>query len=169
VAITTGASADINPIYGPGNDFKDVEAIGLVLGEEIVKVAGNINTQKGGTVRIIQREIEVPGKEKTATRMPGEQIVQGKPVKLRFSVMKIGSVVFAGISGELMTSIGMKIKDQSPFSNTIIVTHNNGSSGYICTDEAYKEGGYEPMVSRTMPGVEKIILTTFMDMFSELN
>ncbi len=168
VAITAGASADINPIYGPGNDFKDIEAIGLVLGEEIVKVAGKINTQKGGTVHTIQREIEVPGKEKTATRMPGEKIIEGKPVKLRLSVMKIGSIVFAGISGELMTSIGMKIKEQSPFSNTIIVTHSNGSSGYICTDEAYKEGGYEPMVSRTMPGVEKIILTTFRDMFSEL-
>jgi hypothetical protein len=67
-----------------------------------------------------------------------------------------------------MTSIGMKIKEQSPYSNTIIVTHSNGSTGYICTDEAYKEGGYEPMVSRTMPGVEKIILTTFTGMFSEL-
>lgn len=169
VAITAGASADINPIYGPGNDFKEIEAIGLVLGEEIVKVAGKINTHKGGTVHSIQRVIEVPGKEKTATRMPGEKMIEGKPVKLKLSVLKIGSIVFAGISGEVMTSIGMKIKEQSPFSNTIVLTHSNGSSGYICTDEAYKEGGYEPMVSRTMPGVEKIILTTFRDMFSDLN
>lgn len=168
VGIMAGASADINPIYGPGNDFKEIEAIGLVLGEEIVKVVGTINVQKVRTINSLQRIIEVPGKEKTATRMPGEKMIEGKPVPLRLSVIKIGPIVFAGISGELMTTIGMKIKEQSPFSNTIIVTHNNGSSGYICTDEAYREGGYEPMVSRTMPGVEKIILSNFMEMFSEL-
>lgn len=168
VAITAGASGDINPIYGPGNDFNEIDAIGLVLGEEIVEVTKNIFTGKAGSVRTLYREIEVPGKEKSATRMPDEKVVPGKPTKLRFTVMKIGSVVLAGISGELMTEIGMKVKEQSPFSKTTILTHCNGSSGYLCTDAAYKEGGYEPMVSRTMPGVEKIIVNTFSEMLNEL-
>jgi hypothetical protein len=168
VVITAGASGDINPIYGPNNEFGDIEAVGLVLGEEIVKVNKAITTQEAGTVRVLQREIEVPGKEQSASRKPGEKIVPGAPVKLRFAVVKIGSIVIAGISGELMTSIGMKIKDQSPFRNTILLTHCNGSSGYLCTDEAYQEGGYEPMVSRTMPGVDKIITTNLLSLLSEL-
>ncbi|HEX6891038.1 MAG TPA: neutral/alkaline non-lysosomal ceramidase N-terminal domain-containing protein [Chryseolinea sp.] len=168
VAITAGASGDINPIYGPANDFRETDAIGLVLGEEVVRVAATIKTQKTGNVQTMQREIEVPGKERSATRMPGEKIVAGKPVKLRFSVVKVGHIVFAGISGELMTSIGMKIKNESPFNNTIVLTHCNGSSGYLCTDDAYAEGGYEPMVSRTMPGTEKIIIDTFAEMLNGL-
>jgi len=168
VGITAGASGDINPIYGPHNNFGDMNAIGLVLGEEIVKVTRDIVPQKGGSVSVLFREIEVPGKEKSASRMPGEKIVPGTPVKLRFSVVKIGTVVFAGLSGELMTSIGMKVKSLSPYRNTTIVTHCNGSSGYLCTDEAYLEGGYEPMVSATMPGVEKIIVDTFIAMLNEL-
>jgi neutral ceramidase len=168
IAITAGASGDINPIYGPGNDFRETDAIGLVLGEEVVKIASNITTQKTGVVKTMQREIEVPGKERSASRMPGEKIIPGKPARLRFSVVKVGSVVFAGISGELMTSIGMNIKKESPFTNTVILTHCNGSSGYLCTDEAYGEGGYEPMVSRTMPGTEKIIVDTFAEMLNGL-
>lgn len=168
VAITAGASGDINPIYGPGNDFKEIDAIGLVLGEEIVAITKQITSGKPGTVRTLFREIEVPGKEKSATRMPNEKIIPGKPTKLRFSVIKIGSIVLAGISGELMTSIGMQVKEQSPFNRTIILTHTNGSSGYLCTDAAYQEGGYEPMVSRTIPGVEKIIVDTFSEMLDEL-
>lgn len=81
-------------------------------------------------------------------------------------MLKIGSLVFAGISGELMTTIGMTVKERSPYPNTIILTHCNGSSGYLCTDEAYQEGGYEPMVSQTSPGIEKIILDTFMTMLT---
>ncbi len=82
--------------------------------------------------------------------------------------MKIGSIVLAGVSGEVMTTIGMKVKEQSPFRNTSIGTHCNGSSGYLCTDEAYQQGGYEPMVSRTAPGVEKIIVDNLLGMLSEM-
>jgi neutral ceramidase len=169
VAITAGASGDINPIYGPGNNFGEIDAIGLVLGEEIVRVAkGNDNTQAVGTVSVLQREIQVPGKERSATRMPNEKLVPSDPVKIRLTVVKIGAMVMVGISGEVMTEIGMKIKAQSPFSNTTMVTHCNGSSGYLCTDAAYQEGGYEALASRTMPGVEKIIVDNVLGMLGEL-
>jgi neutral ceramidase len=169
IAMTVGASGDINPIYGPNNDFDDMEALGSVLGEQIINVTKEITTRKNNTVHVLSREIDVPGKETSASRMPGEKLVPGQPAKIRLSVMKIDSVVLAGVSGELMTTIGIRIKQQSPFSNTIILTHCNGSSGYLCTDEAYKEGGYEPMVSRTMPGVEKIIVSNFLEMLHELD
>jgi hypothetical protein len=40
VAITAGASADINPIYGPGKDFREVEAIGYHAGNAAWKALG---------------------------------------------------------------------------------------------------------------------------------
>ena len=54
-----------------------------------------------------------------------------------------------------MTEMGMEIKKRSPYPSTIIITHCNGSSGYICTDKAFTEGGYEVKVSHLMPGIEK--------------
>jgi hypothetical protein len=38
----------------------------------------------------------------------------------------------------------------------------------LCTDEAYHDGGYEPMVSRTMPGVEKILVDNFLELINDL-
>jgi hypothetical protein len=60
------------------------------------------------------------------------------------------------------------VKEESPYKNTFIYTHCNGNSGYLCTDISYKEGGYEPMVSRTMPGTEEKISKTFREMNNEL-
>ena len=168
VAVTAGASADINPIYGPNNRFGDIDAIGLILGEEIVSVTEAIKTTPATGIKAVRRNIIVPGKKRSASRKAGETIEPGEDEEIRLSVIKIGNIVFAGISGELMTEIGMEVKNNSPFRNTIIVTHCNGSSGYLCTDKAYKEGGYEPMVSRVMPGTEQMIVDAFREMLNGL-
>jgi hypothetical protein len=55
----------------------------------------------------------------------------------------------------------MEIKKQSPYSGTMVITHCNGSSGYICTDKSYPEGGYEVQVTEFMPGVEKRLIREF--------
>lgn len=44
VPVTTGASADINPIYRPNDKFGDIEAVGMLLGEELVRIARTIET-----------------------------------------------------------------------------------------------------------------------------
>ena len=78
--------------------------------------------------------------------------------------MKVNNLVLCGISGELMTEMGMQIKKQSSYPATVMITHCNGSSGYICTDKAFEEGGYEVQVSDLMPGVEKPLLGKCLDM-----
>lgn len=146
-----------------------MDAIGLILGEEIIKVTAAIAPQQGGKLAVLSQELSVPGKQRATSRMmPNETILPGEPVKLRLSVLKIGTLAIAGISGELMTEIGMQIKEASPFRRTQVITHCNGNSGYLCTDAAYKEGGYEPMVSRTMPGIGKIIVESTLKMLNSL-
>jgi hypothetical protein len=48
------------------------------------------------------------------------------------------------------------------------VTHCNGSIGYICTDKAFSEGGYEVKVTKLMPGIEKPLTKKFMEMIDTL-
>ena len=97
------------------------------------------------------------GKKPLENRAPNQKLESAAKVPINLSVMKIGSIVFAGVSGELMTEIGMRIKEESPYKNTIIITHCDGASGYLCTNQAYPEGGYEAMVSKVMPGTEYLI------------
>jgi hypothetical protein len=89
---------------------------------------------------------------------------RGPDVEISLSVFKIGNLVLAGISGELMNEIGVSIKKQSPYSSTVVITHCNGSSGYICTDKAFSEGGYEVKVSHLEPGAEKPLVKKILGM-----
>ena len=97
------------------------------------------------------------GKKPLESRNPNQKLESNKNVEINLAAMKVGNILFAGVSGELMTEIGMRIKAESPLKNTMIITHCNGSSGYLCTNLSYPEGGYEVMVARTMPGTEYLI------------
>ena len=157
VPITAGASADINPIYGPNDNFGDIAAIGMLVGEEVERVAHTIETFPNGAIESAKMTVKANGKKSLESRFPNQKLESSDNVAINLSTLKIGTIVFAGVSGELMTEIGMRIKAESPLKNTVIITHCNGSSGYLCTNLAYPEGGYEVMVSRTMPGTEYLI------------
>ena len=164
VAITAGASADINPIYGPGNDFREVEAVGYHVGNVAWKTIGNIKTFPVKSLGIVNSSLTFPGKNPWKDQFPQTSISRGSDVEIKLTALKLNKLVLCGISGELMTEMGMKIKQESPDSPTIVVTHCNGSSGYICTDKAFTEGGYEVKVSRMMPGVEKPLIKKCADL-----
>ena len=55
--VTVGASGNINPIYGPHIDFQDVrsysfavDSIGMILGEEVLRVANHVTPLGSGTI-----------------------------------------------------------------------------------------------------------------------
>jgi len=158
VAITAGASADINPIYGPGNDFREVEAVGYHVGNVAWKTLGNIKTTPVKSFGIVNSNLAFAGKNTWTDQFPQTSIISGSDVDVRLTALKFDKLILCGISGEVMTEIGMKIKQVSPKSPTIVITHCNGSSGYICTDKAFTEGGYEVKVSRMMPGIEQPLI-----------
>jgi neutral ceramidase len=165
VAITAGASADINPIYGPGDDFNEVEAVGYHVADEFSKTLSQIKKLSAPkSVEMTSSMLSFPGKKSWTDQFPQTSVATGNNVDIRFTAMKVGSLVLCGISGELMTQMGMQIKKGSPYSSTVVVTHCNGSSGYICTDKAFTEGGYETKVSHLMPGVEQPLVKKCLDM-----
>jgi len=168
IGVTDGASGDINPIYGPGDNFDEIEAMGANLGEEVLGRLPGIVAQPAYGINALQRTIHLPGKKQNETHFPQEEYETGPDVEIRLAAVKIGNIVFAGVSGELMTELGMELKETSPYSGTIVVTHCNGSSGYICTDEAYDEGGYEVKVTRLMPGAGDTLVQQVSEMVNLL-
>ena len=164
IAVTAGASADINPIYGPNDNFREIESIGMLVGEEVLRISSTIQTFPNGKIEASQMKVMADGKLPFENRSPNQKLVSAENIPINLSALKIGNIVFAGVSGELMTEIGMRIKDESPFKNTVIITHCNGASGYLCTDQAYPEGGYEAMVSKVMPGTEYLISNNLKEM-----
>jgi neutral ceramidase len=162
VLISAGASGDINPIYGPNNSFSDMENIGSILAKEVKKVYSEIDPISVNDLKTDSYVIKAKGKKRSESRKPDVSMEPDGDVDVRICAMKVGNIIFDGINGELVNEVGLTVKKNSPFADTFVLSHCNGSSGYLVTDEMYKEGGYEPMVSRTMPGTAGQIIGGFM-------
>jgi len=166
IMVTAGASADINPIYGPNNNFRQVNAVAYGVASVALELVDKCVTTELSELKSAHRTTTFPGKKVWESNFPQESVA-GDDVTINFSAIRMGNIIMAGISGELFTEIGMNVKNRST-GNTTIITHCNGASGYICTDVSYKEGGYEPRVSRLIPGSEADFENTLVELIESL-
>jgi hypothetical protein len=150
---TSGAAGDQNTIYGPGNDFGPVADLGRILGEEVIRVAGEIKTTPRARLQGLQKVISCPGQRLVpGSKFPNHQFQDSPPVDIRLSLLMVNQIALTGVSGEVLTMIGQGLKKQSPFTHTIMATHCNGSSGYLPDDAAYQQISYEITTARVKPG-----------------
>jgi len=174
--VTIGASGDINPIYGPHIDFESnnayafgKEAIGEDLGKESIRVSNEMKTFSTGTISAAQRVVTVPAKEREEPGKYQQPNSSSKGVlEIRLSALRIGNIILTGVSGEVFNQISVRMRKQSPYTNTFMVTHCNGSSGYLVSEEAYAEGGYEVNSTRAKTGAEKAIIDGLLQLIDEL-
>jgi neutral ceramidase len=166
---TSGAAGDQDPIYRVGTDFSEVAALGQILGEEVIRVAGSISTSPNARIRGVQKVITCPGKRTVQTPTPNREykIEDADPVSIRLSLLVIKDIAIAGVSGEVLTNISLRLKRESPFNRTVMVTHANGSSGYLPDDAAYDQVSYEIVATRVKRGcAENAIVNGFLEMMS---
>jgi len=168
---TSGAAGDQNPVSrASGSDFTLVGALGQILGEEAVRVAARIKTYPQARLWTAQHVITCPGRTVTPGPRPRKEytFIDSDPVSIRLSLLMLNDIAFAGVSGEVLTMIGRRLKRESPFSQTIMVTHTNGSSGYIPDDAAFDQVSYEITTSHLKPGcAENAIVNSFVEMMNQ--
>jgi neutral/alkaline ceramidase-like enzyme len=166
---TSGAAGDQDPLYRVGTDFKNVAALGQLLGEEVIRVADGIKTSGRARIRGVQKVVTCPGKRTVQTAGPNREYKteDADPVPIRLSLLVINEIAFAGVSGEVLTNIGLRLKRESPFNRTILVTHCNGSSGYLPDDAAYDRMSYEIISTRVKRGcAEDAIVNGLVEMMN---
>jgi neutral/alkaline ceramidase-like enzyme len=168
---TSGAAGDQDPIYRTGTDFRNVDALGQILAEEIVRVADSIKAVTTGRIRGFQKMVSCPGKRTVQSPGPNREykIEDADPVQIRLSLLLIHDIALAGVSGEVLTNIGSRLKRESSFNHTIMVTHTNGSSGYLPDDAAYDQVSYEIITTRVKRGcAEDSIVNGFVELMRAL-
>ncbi len=186
--VFVGASGDINAIYGPHIDFEDnssysfgKDAIGEDLANESIRVMKNVSSSSFGYINATQRIISLPSKSSENDRFKGPEYLHNDSLRVRLSVLKVGNIIFTGVSGEVFNQIGVKLRTLSPYTNTFIITHCNGSCGYLVSEDAYPQtgkedsgskfnpvGGYEVQATRVKTGAEKAIITNLLEMINAL-
>ena len=172
VVWTSGAAGDQAPIYDRSPiSFTGAMNMGRVLGGEVLRVAATLKGMPEARLGSVQRVVECPGQKRVQQPLQGKKydFVDADPVQIRLSVLMFGDIALAGVSGEVFAILGRQTREASPASNTLMVTHCNGSIGYIPNDDAYDQMSYEIQVTRLKRGcAERLIPSTLADMVRSL-
>lgn len=90
----------------------------------------------------------------------------------RLNALRIGSLAILFLPGEPFVEIALEIERASPFGRTIIVCYSENSIGYIPTNQAFDEGGYEigpGKWSFLEKGSDRIIINHALQLLEELS
>jgi neutral ceramidase len=165
---TSGAAGDQNPVStASGEDFTLVEALGKILGEAVVRATSDVKPTTDVSIRGAQKVVTCPGRrvEPGPTPRAEYKFTDADPVNIRLSLLTINDVALAGVSGEVFTLIAQRLARESRLKATVMVTHANGSSGYIPNDDAFEPVSYEVTASRLKPGcAENAIVNGFLEL-----
>lgn len=137
--------------------FDYMNALGIVLGEEVIRVMSHTGDKVSDpAIHGRQQLISCPGRtrlDNAREGVPGEY-EDGPDVAIRLGALEIGDIALASTDAELYTKIGLRVKQQSPLSKTMLVTLANGkaASGYIPDDESYGHQTFQVLGSRLKPG-----------------
>jgi neutral ceramidase len=174
--VFAGASGNIDPWYRILPAFNTENGwipepvlLGTLLGEEVVHVFKDIKEmQSSADIGSSIETIQCPRKklDEKDDELPALDTQNTVPVTI--TAAHIGDVAFIGFNVEMLTEIGMAIKAGSPFKHTFIITHCNGSSGYLPVSELYKEGGYEINSTHFAIGSDKIVIKKALRMLYDL-
>jgi hypothetical protein len=80
------------------------------------------------------------------------------PIEL--SCLKLGSTYLVHMPGELFIEYQLAAQEMRPNDTVCMAAYGDGGTGYIGTEIAYSQGGYEtqPSSSNTAPSVEKVLI-----------
>ncbi|NPV06980.1 MAG: hypothetical protein HPY83_03320 [Anaerolineae bacterium] len=62
----------------------------------------------------------------------------------RLMGLRVGPVAFIGMPGEVFAEYGLWLRRESPFRYTMVLGNVGYETGYLPTQQAFAEGGYEP-------------------------
>ena len=153
----TGACGDINPIYSVRRDLFEQQ-----LGGEIIRRLRQLEPIRRPDLVVESREFQMPGREHPEFKEA--EVARNWPAQLEHYRKAYESMkkreqpsylyLITGIrigddfsivtnANELFCSIGMSIKNQSPFKHTMTVEQTNGAHGYVPSAKGFEGGSYE--------------------------
>lgn len=84
---------------------------------------------------------------------------EGEPLEVEVQVVTLGTdLAWVALPGEVFAELGLQLKADSPFRQTMIAELANGSIGYIPSRRAFLQGNYEVVSARCLEGSgEKLV------------
>ncbi|MFI6096430.1 hypothetical protein ACIA8G_12790 [Lentzea sp. NPDC051213] len=86
-----------------------------------------------------------------AAGLPGE-------AEVPITVVSLGEVAWLHTPFELFASIGLRIRDASPFAHTRVIGYTDGYLGYLPDRDAYRDGLYESYIALVEQGAAEVLV-----------
>jgi len=94
---------------------------------------------------------------------------QGNPLEVEVQVITLGDdLAWVSLPGEIFVQLGLDLKIDSPFKQTMIAELANGSIGYIPNRRAYPQGNYEVVSARCAAGAGEMLVEAAIKMLKEI-
>jgi hypothetical protein len=159
---TIGAAGDQSPVVGAPapaepnaeRNFAVAEVLGQILGSEAIRVADSIQ-RSDAEIRLAasEKSVNCPGQKVEGSASAGTRtIIDAAPVTVRLGVLMIDRIAIASVSAEVVTNIYQRLREESPFANTIMITLANGRIGYVPQDISYDNPTFEVYASPLRKG-----------------
>lgn len=106
---------------------------------------------KANAPKIGTSELPFLAQVETATTL--DLMRRGPTLDAEVQVLRLSpDLAIVLLPGEVFVDLGLAIKRASPFRHTLVVELANDNPAYIPTEKAFKEGSYETVNSRIVPG-----------------
>lgn len=97
------------------------------------------------------------------------EMVQEGTTELIMQLAILGDTAFVGVAAEPYCKIGMKMKDASPFKNTVIMTHTDGrKAGYIIGDDSLDHKVFQSFSKVHPGGNDQRLVDGMLNMFETI-
>ena len=94
---------------------------------------------------------------------------QGEPLEVEVQAVTLGNdLAWVSLPGEVFVQLGLDLKIDSPFKQTMIAELANGSIGYIPNRRAYPQGAYEVVSARCAAGSGEMLVQAAVSMLKEM-
>ncbi len=191
-----GTCGDINHVDTVAKERNNTEKIGLLLADSVSKAMPTLQPIANPSLAVKHATIHVPKQQFSAERIAqakkdmnhvGDRTVptmervetykitalqdyEGDTVPLEIHAFRLSrQLAIVTLPGEVFVELGIQIKVSSPFETTLVIELANDAPGYIPTEKAFIEGGYEAMNSRVAPGGGEQMVDTAIRLLRELH
>ncbi len=163
VLFLQGACGNINPPTmdrNPANAQQYARRLAGLVDEAL----GDLIAVEGDELALRWRTVKLPVRD-----LSGE--LQTEPLQTKIGAARIGNAVMVFLPGEPFVEIALAIREASPFPYTAVAGYAEDYIGYIPTDRAFENGGYEVRTgrwSRVASGSEKIVCREAIELLRTL-
>ncbi|WP_435015538.1 neutral/alkaline non-lysosomal ceramidase N-terminal domain-containing protein [Tundrisphaera sp. TA3] len=189
----------INVNWGdPQKGHENAARMGVILSAEVLRAWPRLAPETAGSLRVERVKVKLPSAPITPADVeaskaaianvvakgkpqPFLEVVKafqvadvaeqkGEPVEVEVQAITLGDkLAWVSLPGEIFVELGLAIKQDSPFRDTIIAELANGAIGYIPSRRAFGQGNYEVVSSRVAAGSGEMLVDAAVTLLKKMH